>query len=213
MLKFKRTFSFADSPTKEASVTDVFKMANNIPLIKVDTCEENNTDEVIMAYKLIKQTNEAAELLKLLLCEKISKEIEDSHMDTFAELQRQSAYSSLWVNPLVAVTICEDDKRTEDEMMDLLLQMLEKADMQLKDSLATIKKQYIHEFSPAHSPRKLYAVNKETRRSRVIRKNERRSHSFSFKKRNILPSKKPHQKNHTDELLEKLCHRTLNLGI
>lgn len=73
MLKFKRTFSFADSPTKEASVTDVFKMANNIPLIKVDTCEENNTDEVIMAYKLIKQTNEAAELLKLLLCEKISK--------------------------------------------------------------------------------------------------------------------------------------------
>lgn len=71
-------------------------------------------------------------------------EIEDSHMDTFAELQRQSAYSSLWVNPLVAVTICEDDKRTEDEMMDLLLQMLEKADMQLKDSLATIKKQYIH---------------------------------------------------------------------
>lgn len=71
-------------------------------------------------------------------------EIEDSHMDTFAELQRQSAYSSLWVNPLVAVTVCEDDKRTEDEMMDLLLQMLEKADMQLKDSLATIKKQYIH---------------------------------------------------------------------
>ena len=71
-------------------------------------------------------------------------EIEDSHMDTFAELQRQSAYSSLWVNPLVAVTICEDDKRKEDEMMDLLLQMLEKADMQLKDSLATIKKQYIH---------------------------------------------------------------------
>ena len=65
-------------------------------------------------------------------------------MDTFAELQRQSAYSSLWVNPLVAVTICEDDKRTEDEMMDLLLQMLEAADMQLKDALATIKKQYIH---------------------------------------------------------------------
>lgn len=73
MLKFKRTFSFADSPTREVPVTDIFKMANNIPLIKVDTCEENNTDEVIMGYKLIKQANDAAELLKLLLCEKISK--------------------------------------------------------------------------------------------------------------------------------------------
>lgn len=71
-------------------------------------------------------------------------EIEDSHMDTFAELQRQSAYSSLWVNPLVAVTICEDDKRTEDEMINSLLQMLETADMKLKHALATIKKQYIH---------------------------------------------------------------------
>ena len=73
MLKFKRTSSFVDSPTREASVADIFKMANNIPLIKVDMCEENNTDDVIMGYKLIKQANEAAELLKLLLCEKMSK--------------------------------------------------------------------------------------------------------------------------------------------